>query len=214
MWPAGCDACESATEARNSSRFRGEDTCMKNPRFVLCANKCLLIVALCLSCCAISGCVDSVNYLASDSRLPKWFTLPPGLTRADVTVVRASMDPTRRGDMKVALYHSDIKVALYRNDIKAALLNRKHRKLVEKKLADVSGKSIWLGYFGIDVVNGVPEITGSKAQIDEHGNRMPYFYVVDDPALKRALLDEYEKELLDDKGIDYAAMRKKLLDEN
>ena len=43
---------------------------------------------------------------------------------------------------------------------------------------------------------------------------MPYFYVVDDPALKRTLLDEYEKELLDDKGIDYAALRKKLLDEN
>ena len=187
---------------------------MKNQRIFLRADKCLLIVGLCISTFAMSGCVDSVNYLASDSRLPKWFTLPPGLTRADVKVIRASMDPTRRGDMKVALYHSDIKVALYRNDIKVALLNRKHRRLVEKKLADVSGKSIWLGYFGIDVVNGVPEMTGSKAQIYEHGNRMPYFYVVDDPALKRKLLDEYEKELLVDNGIDYPALREKLLDEN
>ena len=55
---------------------------------------------------------------------------------------------------------------------------------------------------------------GYKAQIDEHGNRMPYFDVVDDPALKRKLLDEYEKKLLEDKGIDYPALRKKLLDEN
>ena len=43
---------------------------------------------------------------------------------------------------------------------------------------------------------------------------MPYFDVVDDPALKRKLLDEYEKKLLEDKGIDYPALRKKLLDEN
>jgi len=43
---------------------------------------------------------------------------------------------------------------------------------------------------------------------------MPYFYVVDDPALKRKLLDEYEKELLDEYGIVYPTLRKKLLDEN
>jgi hypothetical protein len=60
----------------------------------------------------------------------------------------------------------------------------------------------------------VPEITGYKAQNDEHGNRMPYFYLVDDPVLKRKLLDEYEKELLNDKGIDYPALRKELLDGN
>ena len=200
-----CDAWESATSARTSTHFRDEDTDMKNQQIFPRAHRCLLIVAMCLSCCAISGCVDSINYLASDSRLPKWFTLPPGLTRADVKVIRASMDPTRRGDIKVALYH---------NVIKVALLNRKHRRLAEKRLAEVSGTTIRLGYFLLNVVNGVPEITGYKAEIDEHGNRMPYFYVVDDPALKRTLLDEYEKELLDDKGIDYAALRKKLLDEN
>ena len=100
-----CDAWESDTSARNSARFRGEDIGMKNKRMFLPADKCLLIVALCISSFAITGCVDSVNYLASDSRLPKWFTLPPGLRRADVTVVRAAMDTTRRGvDIKVALF--------------------------------------------------------------------------------------------------------------
>jgi hypothetical protein len=150
--------------------------------------KYLLIVAICLSCCAINGCVDSINYLASDSRLPKWFTVPPGLTRADVIVIRAAMEP--RGV-----------------DIKAALYTKKY-----KKLAEVSGKTVRLGMFLLNVVNGVPEITGYKTQIDEHGNRMPYFYVVDDPAFKRKLLDEYEKELLDENGIDYPALRKKLLE--
>jgi hypothetical protein len=153
--------------------------------------KYLLIVAVCLSCCAISGCVDSINYLASDSRLPKWFTLPPGLTRADVTVVRYAIEPTQRGVDKYVLYQKKY-----------------------QKMAEVSGKSTLLGYFDIDVVNGVPEITGYKAQNDEHGNRMPYFYVVDDPALKKKLLDENEKKLLDDNGIDYPALRKVLLGED
>jgi len=161
-------------------------------KYFLCTRKYVLIVAICLSCLAISGCVDSTNYLASDSRLPKWFTLPPGLTRADVEVVRYSMEPTQRG--------VDIKVVLYGKK--------------DQKLAEVSGRSILLGYFRIAVINGVPEITGYKAQIDEHGNRMPYFYVVDDPALKRKLLDENEKKLLYEYGIDYPALRKKLLDEN
>ena len=164
---------------------------MKNKRMFLPADKCLLIVALCISSFAITGCVDSVNYLASDSRLPKWFTLPPGLTPADVTVVRYAMEPTSRGVDKVVLYEGRY-----------------------KKLSEVSGKSIRLGNFLLNVVNGVPEITEYKAQNDEHGNRMPCFYVVDDPALNRKLLDEYEKKLLDDSGIDYPALRKKLLDEN
>jgi len=154
------------------------------------AKKYLLIVATCLSSFAISGCVDSINYLASDSRLPNWFTLPPGLTRADVMVVREAMEP--RG--------ADIKVVLYQ---------RQYRKL-----AAVRGKTIRLGGFLLNVVNGVPEITGYKTQIDGHGDLLPYFYVVDDPALKRKLLDENEKELLNESRIDYPALRKNLLDAN
>jgi hypothetical protein len=38
--------------------------------------------------------------------------------------------------------------------------------------------------------------------------------VVDDPALKRKLLDENREKLLCDNGIDYPALRKKLLEEN
>ena len=32
------------------------------------------------------GCPEANFDLAPDSRLPKWFKLPPGLSRADVTV--------------------------------------------------------------------------------------------------------------------------------
>jgi hypothetical protein len=103
------------------------------------------------------------------------------------------MEPTRRGV-----------------DIKVVLTNRKY-----KKLAELRGNSFDLsGRYFIDVVNGVPEITGLTHQINENRIDYPYFFVVDDPALKRKLLDENEEKLLNDNGIDYPALRKKLLDEN
>jgi hypothetical protein len=120
-------------------------------------------------------------------------TLPPGLTRADVRVAEEAKEPTRRGV-----------------DIKVVLVDRRY-----KKLAELSGKSFDLskGYF-IDVVNGVPEITGLTHQINEHRVDYPYFFVVDDPVLKRKLLDENKYKLLEDNGADYPDLRKKLLNEN
>lgn len=160
-------------------------------RWTLRPIKHMLIVAAYISLCATSGCVDSINYLASDSRLPKWFTLPPGLTRADVTVVRASMQPNRH-DVNVV----GMDVVLYTAQY--------------KRLAEVHGKTIRLGSFLLNVVNGVPEITGYKAENDERGNQMPYFYVVDDSVLIRTLLDENQKKL-NDYGFDYSALKEKLL---
>jgi hypothetical protein len=109
-------------------------------------------------------------------------------------VVRAYTGPTRQGvdDIKVAL--------LYANKY--------------KKLAEVRGKIILSGKYVINVVNDIPEITGYKTQSDEYGNPIPYFYVVDDPALKRKILDENESKLLGLHGIDYPALRENLLGED
>ena len=165
----------------------------KSVESVLFVKTCLLILAICVCTCAISGCTESIWDLASDSRLPKWIALQPGLTRADVIVVEQATEPTRRG--------VGIKVILY---------NRKH-----KKLEEIRGKSFNLsGRYFVDVVHDVPEIIGLKTQKNEHGDEWPYFFVVDDPALKRKLLDENEKKLRDDIGSNYTALRKKLLDEN
>ena len=103
------------------------------------------------------------------------------------------MEPTRRG--------VDIRVTLY---------NKRW-----KKLEEVSGESFNLsGCYFVDVVNGVPEVIGLKLQKNKHGDDLPYFFVVDDPALKRKLLDQNEWKLLQDYRMDYPALRKKLLDEN
>jgi hypothetical protein len=48
----------------------------------------LFVIALIISGSAI-GCAwfpESTFELASESRLPKWITLPPGLTRAEISI--------------------------------------------------------------------------------------------------------------------------------
>ena len=45
----------------------------------------LLLPALLL----LSSCAESYFHLSPDSRLPKWFTIPEGYTRADIDVVFA-----------------------------------------------------------------------------------------------------------------------------
>lgn len=42
-----------------------------------------------VSCSPIRGCLESSFTLTTDSRLPKWFTLPTGYTKNDVTVYLA-----------------------------------------------------------------------------------------------------------------------------
>ena len=44
------------------------------------------VAGLCIACGPINGCPESRFELASDSRLPQWFAVPAGMTRADVTV--------------------------------------------------------------------------------------------------------------------------------
>ena len=46
----------------------------------------VVIAAVWISACAITGCIESSFDLASESRLPRGMTIPPGLTRADVSV--------------------------------------------------------------------------------------------------------------------------------
>jgi hypothetical protein len=123
------------------------------------AKNVLLIVAVCASSCAISGCFDSVWYLASDSRLPKWFTLPPGLTRKDVSVALENYVPLFRGGPSA----------------KCVLRDKNGKKLAEVK-AKVNGDII--------VANGIEETIGYAGVIIDHGPPESIFYFDDNPAIK------------------------------
>lgn len=48
--------------------------------------KLLILGILLASCSPIRGCVESQFTLSPESRLPKWFSLPSGIARDDVTV--------------------------------------------------------------------------------------------------------------------------------
>src|ERR1700749_1014142 len=46
-----------------------------------------LIAGVCIFACAVSGCLESSLRIASESRLPKWVTLPAGGERAGVLLI-------------------------------------------------------------------------------------------------------------------------------
>ena len=131
-------------------------------KFSLRARKYLLILAVFASSCGISGCLDSVWYLASDSRLPKWFTLPPGLARKDVSVALEFYLPLMRG-----VPHA-----------KCVLRDKKWKKLAEVEV-EVKGSG------SIFVANGIAETIGYAGVIIEHGTMIgSIFYFDEDPATK------------------------------
>ena len=136
----------------------------------------LLFVALTVLGSAIVGCEyfpESTVELASESRLPKWITLPPGLTRSDVSIT-------------MSLYYS-----LWGSDVKFILQDKKGRTLTKVYGENKGDKPLHLKhppqefplvYPAYDVinVNGVTEIV-------EYRKMEPIFYVTGDPAVWKEL---------------------------
>jgi hypothetical protein len=157
-----CDTCETAHLCILTCTAQGYIVAMCP------AAKQLLIAALCVSSCAITGCIESSFHLASESRLPRWIALPPGLTRKDVSVTLN--------------YYSTLSTLA--DDAKFILRDKKGKKLTE-----VKGKvkhHPWTGYpaYTAVVVNGTAEII-------EHRKMEPIFYVNDDPAIRKKFLAGY-----------------------
>ena len=138
----------------------------------------VLIAAVCIFACALTGCVESTFNLAGESRLPQGVTIPPGLTRADVSV---TLDYYTLGQAKFTV-----------------------RDKNGKKLTAVTGKTkgdpIYLkptphGGNGYDLVaiSGVTEIIECRPykaheNMVQNGEIVALFYVVDDPTISKELL--------------------------
>lgn len=142
-------------------------------KMILRVERCLSVIALCISSCVMSGCRESSFQLASESRLPRWEALPSGLTRADVSVRLNYYTPLPGANDAIFILRS-------RNG---------------EKLAEVKGKvkcqypySGW-SYPGYDavVVNGTIEIL-------EFRKMEPLFYVNDDPAIRKKILADCRKK--------------------
>ena len=121
-----------------------------------------------LSALAIKGCEyfpESSFELADDSRLPRWSTLPPGLTRTDVSVT----------------------LNLYSAPWPYAKFISRDRK--GKKLGEVNGETKHPSYLPfydeIVVVNGLSETIALKPYSEhegmiKNGIIVALFYVIDD----------------------------------
>jgi len=136
----------------------------------LCTKRCALIAVVCVFACAISGCLESSFRIASESRLPRGIAIPPGLTRADVSVT---------------LDYIGISRATFTV-----------RDKTGKKLTTVTGKTKGdprylrttpqspaprYPVYVLIVINGVTEIM-------EHRQPGDIIYITDDPAIREELL--------------------------
>ena len=142
----------------------------------------LFIAILVSACLSLLGCEffpESTFELAHESRLPKWFTLPPGLSRSDVTVTMSYyIKPTGH----------------------TATFTLKDTK--KRKLAEVSGSQ--MGFEPLTLKNLRPEVSpyypsyeiitvNGITDIIEHRKMEPIFYVTDDPNVWRELGVEQTK---------------------
>ena len=135
----------------------------------------LFLVALTIAGSAI-GCAwfpESTFDLASESRLPKWITLPPGLTRADISIKMSYYIMTWGSSATFTV-----------QDTKGRTLKEVDGKVkgLEPLQLDHPPPGFPPGYPSYEVitVNGVTEII-------EHRKPEPIFYITDDPAVWKEL---------------------------
>jgi hypothetical protein len=135
----------------------------------------LLLVALTILGSAI-GCEwfpEATFELASESRLPKWITLPPGLTRSDVSITMNYYSMPWGGRATFIL-----------QDTKRQIRTKVHGKT--RGLGSNQLKHPPPGFppgypaYEVITVNGITEII-------EHRKLEPIFYITDDPAVWKEL---------------------------
>jgi len=151
-------------------------------RFSLLAGS-YTVAAMCLSSLGCGFFPESSFELARESRLPKWFALPSGLSRSDVTV---TMDYYIGSHLRTATFtllkiNKDSRGPEGRpSGQKLAEVNGTEKGLEPLTLKNnprpQSGYPIPYPSYEIITVNGVTEVI-------EHRRMEPIFYITDDPAV-------------------------------
>ena len=126
----------------------------------------IIAVVLCLT-----GCVESSFELAEDSRLPSWFDIPSGLTRADLKV---TLDYYTDGQAVFKLYEKNKLLSL-----QEAKGTSRGEKPIQLKNPPAGFPKHYPMYQVITV--------GEKTDVIEHRKMEPIFYITDDPEILREL---------------------------
>jgi hypothetical protein len=122
------------------------------------------------------ACAESFFDLAPESRLPKWFTLPAGLRRSDVTVSIAYYAGPKTRSVKFKLWDSHgRKLAQVTGSLDGL---KPHTFSPRSPQAGFADRSYPL--YEIITANGVTEVI-------EHRRPEPVFYITDDRTVKTKL---------------------------
>ena len=132
-----------------------------------------LVLAFCVFCCDVTGCLESSFDLAGESRLPKWISVPPGLARGDVVVTMNYYTSPLGGS-----------VEFVEKDKNGKILTKVSGKLEPYPLHlknPPPGSDSGYPAFELITLDGTTEVI-------EHKKMEPKFYVNDDPAVRKELL--------------------------
>jgi hypothetical protein len=116
---------------------------------------------------------ESTFELARESRLPKWITLPPGLTRADVSITMSLYSKLWGWSAVFTLKDTkgQIRTKVYGTEKGRGTLYLKHPP---------PGFPPGCPAYEVITVNGITDII-------EHRKPEPIFYITDDPAIWKEL---------------------------
>ena len=129
----------------------------------------ILLASVCLTNMGCEFLAESTFKLADESRLPKWLKLPPGVTRADVTLT-----------MSYYIWPWGISAQFTSQKKNGQVVIKEDGKVrckepFQLKSSPQPASSGYPSYEPI-TVNGITEII-------EHRKMEPIFYVTDDPAV-------------------------------
>jgi hypothetical protein len=163
------EACISTAEISKVAMIANVQIIRRIDKFLL------LFVVLTILGSAI-GCEwfpESTFELASESRLPKWITLPPGLTRADVSITMSYyVKPWgRTSTFLLKDTKGQVRTKVYGKDRGLGPNQLKHPP---------PGSPPGYPAYEVITVNGITDII-------EHRKMEPIFYITDDPAVWKEL---------------------------
>jgi hypothetical protein len=133
----------------------------------------LVCVALIILSSATIGCEyfpESTFELANESRLPRWFNLPPGLNRSDVSVT-LNYYSVPWGNDTIFILH----------DGKGHVLGKIGGNANNREPLHLKSSPTGYPLFEVITANGITEII-------EHKKMEPIFYITDDPAVWKELM--------------------------
>jgi hypothetical protein len=131
-------------------------------------------LALFAACHPMRGCAESDFTLAQESRLPRWFSLPPGVHRDGVNVTLAYYTAPLSGPpvATVTLRRSGGETL---DEVVAAL-----RGEPQSLKPDPGSGRVSYPMYEVLTVNGITEVI-------EHRRMEPIFYISEDPNVRRKL---------------------------